>query len=222
MHSIPSGARRSSRKSRPARGFRRGASDFRRSSWWVHDAALRAVEQNNTAWTRQPGALGSCGRRAEPGAPHPVCRAVPSPKSSSVMFSHRRNSMRRGTPAHRNADRFTRDGDVVDARVSSRRVAFLRFHVGPLPSQRQCRHFPCTTRASCSRCAFYPENQKVRSGVGRRAVKTGWPQRGRHRGHSAPLGSQGGWEAFRERHKVMWRDQQSPSMRRVASTVPNR
>jgi hypothetical protein len=36
---------------------------------------------------------------------------------------------------------------------------------------------------------------------------------------SAPLGSQGGWEAFRERQKVMWRDRPFRSMRRVASTV---
>jgi hypothetical protein len=64
--------------------------------------------------------------------------------------------------------------------------------------------------------------QKRRSRFRSRAIKTGWPQRGRHRGHSAPLGSQGGWEAFRERHKAMWRHQQFRSMRRVASTWPRK
>jgi hypothetical protein len=34
-----------------------------------------------------------------------------------------------------------------------------------------------------------------------------------------PWGSKGGWGAFRERHKVMWRDRQFRSMRRVVSTV---
>jgi hypothetical protein len=63
---------------------------------------------------------------------------------------------------------------------------------------------------------------KRRSRFRSRAVKTGWPRRGRHRGHSAPLGSQGGWEAFRERHKVMWRGRQFRSMRRVASTWPRK
>jgi hypothetical protein len=40
-------------------------------------------------------------------------------------------------------------------------------------------------------------------------------------GVTGAIAVQGGWEAFRERHKVMWRGRQFRAMRRVASIVRN-
>src|SRR5919198_3297943 len=80
---------------------------------------------------------------------------------------------------------------VHEAHLILRRLFFIQPSVNP----------PGTNKRDCA-------------GHDKRA--TGWPRRGRHRGHSAPVDSRG-LGAFRERHKVMWRDRQFRSMRRVAS-----
>jgi hypothetical protein len=81
---------------------------------------------------------------------------------------------------------------------------------------------PSSTHSHSSHGGLFSGNSPVvfRLVSGGSAQVHGWPRRGRHRGHSAPLGSQGGW-GFQGAPQIMWRGRQFRSMRRVASTVRN-